>query len=470
MKFRVDEIVKATGGRLLAGSPESDAGCVCTDTRQMTAGQTFLALRGERFDGHDFLAQAAARGVACLVVDREDRVPAASGGGPAVVLVRDTLAALADLGRAARARLACPVLAVTGSCGKTTVKEMLGQVLAQRMTGRTPPASFNNQIGVPLTLLGAEPDDEFVLCEFGTNAPGEIATLVSIGRPTIGIVTCVAEVHLAGLGSIEGVAREKGALVEGLSPEGVAILNADDPHVARMAQRRLARGGRVVRVGFGEAADLKLDDLIQTDRGLHFTVGGEVGFDVPVLGAHQALLAGLAAAAAREVGVPLEETAEALRRFQPPPMRLARVELGGNVILLNDCYNANVLSLAAALDLLALWPDRRKVFFCGDMLEIGAGSREAHVGLGRRAAEAGVNRLICVGIETRATAEAAVAAGMKADAVSTFANSVAAAVAAPAMVDDGDVVLVKGSRGTHMERVIDAILGVRKAGGDRPHA
>ena len=466
MKFRVDEIVAATGGRLLAGRPEAPAGDVNTDTRTLASGQTFLAIRGERFDGHDFLEEAARRGASCLVTAREDKVSRVASG-PAVILVRDTLEALADLGRAARGRLTCPVIAVTGSCGKTTVKEMVGQVLGRRLKGRAPPASFNNQVGVPLTLLAAEEDDGFLVCEFGTNSPGEIARLVDIGRPTIAVVTLVAPVHLEGLGSVGGVAREKAALVEGLGPDGVAILNVDDPHVAAMAGRCR---GRTVKVGSDEAADLRMDDLIQTERGLLFTLvpagaAGEppVGFEVPVLGRHQATLAALASAAAREAGVTLEESAAALRKFRPPPMRLALVEAGG-VTVVNDAYNANPRSMEAALDLLALWPDRRKVFFCGDMRELGAESRAAHEALGRQIVEAGVKRLVCVGTESRATADAAVAAGLARGAVMALADSAAAAAEARRLVRDGDVVLVKGSRATRMERVAEAILESRQSG------
>jgi UDP-N-acetylmuramoyl-tripeptide--D-alanyl-D-alanine ligase len=492
MKFTVAEMLAATGGRLLAGRRDGPAGSVSTDTRMLGRGETFLAIRGERFDGHDFLDAAVRAGAARLIVDREDCAqafaagdgehgrarpavahPAAGDGehgrarpavahpaaGPdvahtdmAVILVRDTLESLAALGRAARERLACPVIAVTGSCGKTTVKEMLGQILVRRIKGRAPPASFNNQIGVPLTLLAAEPDDGFVLCEFGTSHPGEIAALAAVGRPTIGIVTVVAPVHLEGLGSIEGVAREKAALVESLGADGVAILNADDPRVAAMAGRCR---GRVVTVGVRQAADLGGEGLALSERGLRFAAGG-VQFEVPVLGEHQALLALAAAAAAREVGVPLAESALALRAFHPPKMRLALEQLG-DVTVLNDAYNANPRSMAVALDLLALWPRRRKVFFCGDMRELGAESRAAHEELGRAAVRAGVERLVCVGPESQATAAAAIAAGLPAEAALTLADSPSAAAVAPGMVRGGDVVLVKGSRAMQMERVAEAI-------------
>jgi UDP-N-acetylmuramoyl-tripeptide--D-alanyl-D-alanine ligase len=458
MKFTVGEVAAATGGRLVAGRPEASAGAIGTDSRTLAAGQTFLALHGDRLEGHDFLDAAVGRGAACLVVDRADRVPGAGRlGATAVVLVADTLKALADLGRAARARLTCPVVAVTGSCGKTTVKEMLGQILATRMSGLTPPASFNNQIGVPLTLLAAEPSDDYVLCEFGTNAPGEIAALAAIGRPTIGIITVVGPVHLEGLVCIEGVAREKAALVESLDGRGVAVLNADDPRVAAMAGKCR---GRVVTVGLTEGADLRIDDLVQTERAVCFSCG-DVGFELPVLGRHQAVLAIEAAAAARELGVPLEVSAEALREFRPPPMRLAVAEAGG-VLVVNDSFNANPTSMEAALEQLALWPDRRKVFFCGDMRELGAASRAAHEALGRSVVAAGVKRLVCVGAETRATLAAAVAAGLKAEAATSLADSKEAAAMAPGLVEPGDVVLIKGSHSIHMERVAEAILAKAK--------
>jgi UDP-N-acetylmuramoyl-tripeptide--D-alanyl-D-alanine ligase len=456
MKFTVTEIVEATGGRLAAGAAEAPAGAVSTDTRHLARGETFLALAGEMFDGHAFLADAVQAGAACVVVADAESVPkAARKRGTAVVVVEDTLRALADLGRAARRRLTCPVIGVTGSCGKTTVKEMLGHILSRRLRGRVPPASYNNAVGVPLTLLSAEPDDAFVVCEIGTNAPGEIAHLADIARPTIGIVTIVAPTHLAGLGSVEGVAEEKAALVDALPPDGLAILNADDPRVAAMADRC---AGRVVTVGTTWAADLQAGHLIQTDRGIYFTTTGSAGFEVPVLGKHQAALALAAAAAAREIGIPLEAAAEALRHFTPPPMRLALQEVD-DVVILNDAYNANPASMRTALDVLALWPDRRKVFFCGDMRELGESARAAHADLGRDLAGAGVDRLVCAGRYAKVVADAAVDAGLPAEHVTAVAEAQAAADRVLGTVEAGDVVLVKGSRAVGMECVVTAVVG-----------
>jgi len=460
MKFTVGEIAEATGGEILAGSAGAPAGRIVTDTRTLGAGETFLALRGPKFDGHDFLVQAVERGARCLVIER-GRAPMHIGGGElpcAIVAVDDTLEALASLARAVRKRLACPVIAVTGSAGKTTLKEMLGHVLGRRLKGRMPPASFNNLVGVPLTLLRAEPDDEFVLCELGTNAPGEIARLADVTRPTIGVVTLVAAAHLEGLGSVEGVAAEKSALVAALPSDGVAVLNADDERVAAMAQQCR---GRVVTFGIDNSADLRARDVIQTEQGVQFSVGGpeqgeEVGFALPVLGRHQVLLALAAAAVARELGIPLEETAESLQGFRPPPMRLAVDQVGG-IVLVNDAYNASPESMRVALNLLRLWPERRRVFFCGDMLELGRHSAAAHAALGRAAVEAGVKRLICVGRETERTAESAVAAGLAAEAVTRYGKVSEAAAEAPSIVRTGDVVLVKGSRAMQMEQVSDAI-------------
>jgi UDP-N-acetylmuramoyl-tripeptide--D-alanyl-D-alanine ligase len=454
MNFRVDEIVAATGGRLALGRPDAVVSAVVTDTRALAAGQGFLALRGEQFDGHNFFEAATKRGAAALIIDREDLLAGLNGFAAtgAVVVVRDTEAALAALGRAARARLTCPVLAVTGSCGKTTVKEMVGQILGPRMRGKTPPASFNNQIGVPLTLLAADTADQFVLCEFGTNHPGEIAHLAGIARPTVAIVTIVAEVHLEGLLSLDGVAAEKSAIVEAVPPDGLAILNADDPRVAAMARKCR---GRVVTVGLHERADLRAANFTQSEAGLRFNADG-VAFEIPVLGEHQVVLALAAAAAAREVGVPPAESAETLRQFHPPKMRLA-IQNVGDVKILNDAYNANPRSMKAAIGLLPIWPDRRKVVFFGDMRELGAACRAAHEELGRVIAGAGVAQLVCVGTESSATARAAVAAGMKAGAVATFADADAAARAASGFVRGGDLVLVKGSRLVRMEKVVEAI-------------
>ena len=218
-------------------------------------------------------------------------------------------------------------------------------------------------------------------------------------------------------------------------------------------------GRRIVTVGPGPEADLRVENVIQTERALSFTIG-EVGFDLPVLGEHQAVQAAAAAATAREVGVTLEESAETLRQFHPPPMRLALEEAGG-VTILNDAYNANPRSMQAALDLLKLWPDRRKVFFCGDMRELGAESRTAHELLGRAVVEAGVKRLVAVGPELRVTAAAAVMAGLARDAVTAAVDAHSAATVVPTIVKPGDVVLVKGSRAMHLERVVKAIAELK---------
>ena len=453
MEFSVGDIARATGGTVLAGDAGAAAGRILTNSQDVKAGSTFLALRGERHDGHTFLAAAARQGAACLVIS--NREAAAGIAGPAVVLVADTQEALTALGMAARGRLTSPVIGVTGSCGKTTLKEMIGQVLRRRLKGQTPPASFNNQVGVPLTLLAAEPEDQFVLCELGTNHPGEIAALARVARPTIGAVTVVGHVHLEGLRSIEGVAEEKAALVDAIPADGLAVLNVDDLRVAAMARRCK---GRVVTVALNAKADLVAEDVVQTDRGVDFTSGG-IGFSLPILGEHQARLALMAAAVARELGIPIEETAAALRTFEPPPMRLQVREVG-RVLLVNDCYNANPLSMRAALQLLSLWPDRRRVFFCGEMKELGAAGRAEHEDLGRAAAEAGVARLVCVGEAAKATARAAVEAGLVAAAVTTCADAASAAAEVTSSVRDGDVVLVKGSRAVHLEKVAEAIGGL----------
>jgi UDP-N-acetylmuramoyl-tripeptide--D-alanyl-D-alanine ligase len=459
MEFLVRDIASAVGGERVRGSPDTRVKRITTDTRHLGPGEAFVALRGERFDGHDFVVQAVARGASCLVIDRREAAEAADPAAEtAVVRVGDTLEALQALGRAARERLGCPVVAITGSCGKTTVKEMLGCILAGRLKGRTPPKSYNNLIGVPLTLLDAEEDDEFVLCEFGTNAPGEIAMLASIGRPAIGVVTLVAPAHLEGLGSVEGVAEEKAALVDALPQEGLAVLNADDPRVVAMAGRCR---GRVVTVGREKSADVRAEEVRQTAEGLTVVAGAQE-FRVPVYGEHQAVLALAAAVVARELGVGLREAAAALAAFRPPPMRMNVAQVG-DVVLVNDAYNANPRSMRAALAVLSEWPERRKVFFCGDMLELGTASRHEHAALGRAIVDAEVNRLVCVGMETAATADVAREAGMPSEDVSRCGTSVEVADAVAETVRPGDVILVKGSRAMAMERVADAI--VRTFGG-----
>jgi len=448
----VGQILSATGGRLAAGSADATVGGVSTDSRTVGAGACFFALAGERFDGHQFLQAAARAGAAALVASDGPAASKLTEYCGAVVIVADTLRALGDLAAWYRRQLTCRVVAVTGSCGKTTVKEMIGQVLDTRLRGHRAAASFNNFIGVPLTIFSSAPGDDYLVVELGTSAPGEMRRLAEIALPDVAVVTCVAPVHLEGLGSLEGVAHEKEQLVRSVAADGVVVLGADDPLVAAMAEA--AKG--TVRL-FGITDGDVLADRIETEPGrVAFVLDSGVAVRLPVPGRHNVLNALAAVAVAREFNLDDEAIAAALARYRPPKMRLVREELPGGVTLINDCYNANPVSSRAALEVLcAETADGRHVLVQGDMLELGAESRDYHVALGREIAASCVGLLVTVGGETRETSLAA--AERETLMRFHFPDALAAASEVPLLVERGDAVLVKGSRGIALEQVAEAI-------------
>jgi UDP-N-acetylmuramoyl-tripeptide--D-alanyl-D-alanine ligase len=379
------------------------------------------------------------------------------------VLVDDTTTALQRWGAAHRRRFAIPVVAITGSNGKTTTKELVATVLSARRRVLKPQASYNNQWGVPLTLLALEPEHEAAVLELGMNAFGEISALAQLCQPTVGVVTTIAPAHLEGVGSIEGVQKAKGELVEAIPPDGIVVLNADDPLVLALAAR--ARGP-VMTYGQADAADVRLGDVALADGGLVFRlVAGTATADVrlPLAGRHNAWHAAAAAAVGLGLGVPLDEAAAALALAGAVKGRLVWREAGG-VRILDDTYNANPVSVRAALDTLREAPGGgRRWAILGDMLELGAQSEAAHREVGGWVAALPVAGFMAVGPGMRLAAEAARSAGCSE--VATFASPEGAVAHALARVARGDRVLVKGSRGMRMERAVEALqTGLGAAG------
>ncbi|HSN92172.1 MAG TPA: UDP-N-acetylmuramoyl-tripeptide--D-alanyl-D-alanine ligase, partial [Anaeromyxobacteraceae bacterium] len=410
-RFTPDEIAAATGGRWLGAPPAQVAG-VSTDTRTLAAGCLFVALRGERFDAHQFLPEAAARGASAAVV-----AEGLAGPGPAplpAIAVKDTLAALGALARLHRRRFAVPVVAVTGSNGKTTTREMIAAILATRGPVLKSEGNLNNEVGVPLTLFRLEESHRAAVIEMGMSHPGEIARLAAVAEPQVGVVTNAAPSHLEGLGSVEGVADAKAELYRGLPPGGVAVANADD---ARMLRRAQESGRRLVTfaVGRGRRGDVAvLEILEQTPEGLRFLLGvgnREIEVRLPLVGAHNAANAAAAACAAISLGCTDREIVAGLAAARPPGRRLRLERLPSGVLLVDDCYNANPLSMSAALRTLSeLGGGSRRVAVLGDMLELGTFEGEAHRGLGAEAARSGVALLAAFGPRSRETLAAARAA------------------------------------------------------------
>jgi UDP-N-acetylmuramoyl-tripeptide--D-alanyl-D-alanine ligase len=464
-RLTLAELVRGTQGALVGGRLDTIVTGVSIDSRTCRPGDAFFAIRGAHQDGHAFVGHARMRGAACAVTAW---IPAGLGQEPdfPIVLVDDTTAALQRMGAAHRRRFAIPVIGITGSNGKTTTKELVATVLSARRRVLKPVGSYNNQWGVPLTLLALEPEHEAAVLEIGMNAFGEIAALAQLCQPTVGVVTAIAPAHLEGVGSIEGVQKAKGELVEAIPPDGVVVLNADDLLVLALAARAK---GPVMTYGQADRADVRLGDVALADGGLAFRLAaGRATADVhlPLAGRHNAWHAAAAAAVGLALGVPLDEAAAALALAAPVKGRLVWREAGG-VRILDDTYNANPVSVRAALDALREAPGAgRRWVILGDMLELGTLTEAAHREVGAWVAGLPVAGLAAVGSAMGLAAEAARAGGCPD--VATFSSAEGAAAHVLARVARGDRVLVKGSRGMRMERAVDALLAGLGASGEAP--
>jgi UDP-N-acetylmuramoyl-tripeptide--D-alanyl-D-alanine ligase len=437
VELRTSEIASATGGRLV-GADAVVAGAAI-DSRLVTGGELFVPVVAER-DGHDFVGAAVAAGAAAYLRSRPVDVGAPGGAEVPAVEVADTGAALSALGAHARDRLPDRVVGITGSVGKTSVKDLLAAALAARWRTAASPGSFNNELGVPLTLLDAAGDSEAVVVEMGARGVGHVAALCAVARPTVAVVTRVAAVHTETFGTLDDVARAKGELVEALPATGMAVLNAGDPRVAAMAARSAAR---VVTFGAGgevAAEDVVLDDDLRPRFRL-VSPWGCAAVRLGVRGAHMVDNALAAAAAALVCEVPLAGVAEALAGAGLSRWRMDLVRLGSGAHLLNDAYNANPTSMAAALRALAALPARRRVAVLGVMAELGPSSDAEHRAAGALARELGVE----------VVAVAAPAYG------GTDVADLAGAVAALGPLGEGDAVLLKGSRVAGLERLADML-------------
>jgi len=454
---KVNEIVAATGGVLRSGPADQSTCGVGTDTRTLAKGDVFVALAGENFDANDFLAEAVAAGAAAIVCHRGRGL---DHEGVSVVEVDDTLRALGDIAHCHREAFDIPVIAVTGSNGKTTTKEMLRAILAAEFGAAAVLANegnLNNLVGLPLTLCQMSAEHRVAVVEMGMNAPGEIARLVEIADPDVGIITCVGAAHLEGLGSIEGVAKAKGELYAGLRADAVAVVNADDEWVVRQAPRFSGR-----KITFGAAGEFEARHVTAISMGLtRFELAGP-GFraqvELPLGGRHNVSNATAAAAAATAIGISPARIVEGLAAMQPPPMRLAYEMLANGVELLNDCYNANPSSLSAAFATIAETGGGRRILVLGDMLELGNDAEMLHERAGHGAALLDPILLCTVGDYSQAVAAGAREGGMSEGIVVASSNQ-AAAEAVASVWREGDSVLVKGSRGAAMETVVEALRG-----------
>lgn len=429
---------------------------VCTDSRQTKPGDLFFAIKGEKFDGHDFINEVAAKGAVAVVVPEKGKIPAQLPDC-AVLVVKDTRAALGQLAAAYRKEFDLPVIAVGGSNGKTTVKELMASALRQGLATLWSEANFNNDIGVPLTLLRLEKSHQAAVLEVGTNHPGELAPLVKMIQPKYGVITNIGREHLEFFGDVAGVVQEEGWLAELLPVDGTLFINGDDEWTEQIAKRVRAK---IVRVGLGKKNNWRARSIRLDKNGVTFRVdapkaefSGE--YRINLLGRHQVTNALFAVAVSEELGLGRPAVRDGLAECKPPRMRLQFWEAGG-VRVLDDAYNANADSTLAALETLRDLPlQGRRVAVLGDMAELGAHSEAAHAEVGRRAAELGIGQLFAVGKMAGVTATAAREAGLTR--VIEFADVEAAVKAVKSFLKAGDVVLLKASRASRLERIAETL-------------
>jgi UDP-N-acetylmuramoyl-tripeptide--D-alanyl-D-alanine ligase len=456
------EVAGAVHGRLVAADPAAViTGGVEFDSRKVGPGGLFVAFVGEKADGHDFAAAAVSAGAAAVLGTREV-------AGVPMILVDDPLRAMGDLARAVLDRLpSLTVIGVTGSSGKTTTKDLIGQLAARVGPTVAPAGSFNNELGHPHTALRADPETRFLVLEKGARGPGHIRYLCRVAPPRIGVVINVGVAHIGEFGSVDGIAAAKGELVEALPPDGVAVLNADDPAVRRMARRTNAR---VVLVGEADGAEVRAQDITLDERGRAsytlVTPEGRRRVRLGLTGRHQVGNTLAAAAVAREIGLPLPELAAALGELKLISTRRMDVfERPDGVTVIDDSYNANPASTAVALRALAaLGQGRRTVAVLGYMAELGGVEREGHEQVGRLAAELGVDRLVVVGQPAAAIHEGAAGDATWEGESVLVTDQEAAVDALRHELRPGDVVLVKGSRYRTWD-VADALRADAEAAG-----
>ncbi len=458
MELDLQSIVQITAGSLTA--PRAQGGLwvsgVSTDSRTTRPGDLFIPLRGPHFDGHDFLLQAVRNGaVACL---SEEVI---AGFPVPVIRVGDTLRALGDLAAARRRAFAGPVVAVTGSAGKTTTKEMLGAILSLTGPGLMTPGNFNNLVGLPLTLFSFSDEHRWAVLEMGMSALGEIARLTRIAQPRIGVITNVGAAHLETLRSMDGVARAKGELFAALPADGTAVINGDDHRVLALP---VANGARRLVFGCGEQATVRGEAIESGPEGVRFQLvlaEGRFPVRLQCLGRFNVHNALAAAAAAVALEIDAATIVRGLERFRPCAGRMEVSTLVDGVLLLEDCYNANPQAVKAALATLAEVPGKgRNIAVLGDMLELGEAAGDLHREIGRSAAGC-VDELLLLGTMAAETADGARQAGLDRSHIAVTTDHQQLVDRLQRLLRPGDRVLVKGSRGMAMEKVCSALKTIR---------
>ena len=474
--FTVEELREVISVKVLTGT-ESLSGKrrirqISTDSRSVRRGDLFVALKGDRYDGHEFVPAVLAQGAAGAIVHDEYRLPPSSAAvrridgrsAPFLLGVRDPLFAYQQLATHHRSRFHIPVVAVTGSNGKTTTKEMVAAVLAQRWRVLKTEGNFNNRIGVPYTLFRLTARHQAAVIEMGVDQQGQTTRLCEMVRPTMGVITNIGPDHLEFFGNMEGSAQAKAEMLDLLPSDGMAILNADDPYFGYLAARAQCR---VTSFGFSETADVRASGVtsdVRQGTTFHLHLPGKSRSTIvriKVHGTHNVTNALAASAVGAALNLSGLMIAQGLSRFRPAAMR-SQVVTHHGVHFINDCYNANPASMKAALQLLAQWnPVRERIAVLGDMFELGTETGQMHRDVGQFLATQGLSRLIVCGTLGREIAEGARLGGMPRAQIDEVVDAAAAADHLKRIVRQGDVVLVKASRGMKMEQVVQALTGMR---------
>ncbi len=471
-----DQIRRVTLSRWLNKSERNFSGRVVQDHRNVAEGDLFVAIRGERFDGHTFVTPAIAAGAAAVLVDTapdSDAMRVATEAGAAVLLCDQTVRGLNRLAAGYRQEIRAKVIAVGGSNGKTTTKRLIDTVLAAKLSGHASPKSFNNNIGLPLTLLQVEPQHEYVILEVGTNAPGEVAALGEVAAPDIAVITSIGLEHLEHLGDLKSIAAEEASLVRFVRDGGMLFCPNDAPELTEAL--KLSTLARVTVGAAGSGADLEAVDVAESIQGLTFKLNGRLAIHVPLVGRHNVMNILLAIGVARRMGLADEQIVQGLAQCRPAPMRMEPLRINGHFVL-NDAYNANPTSMAGALetfgriDLTDTVPkggrtprgaarrssgkSPRRVAILADMLELGQSGPAMHEWIGSLVAENRMDLLIAIGPQMQAAAAMARQHGVE---TAYFASTADAVRGVPALLHRPDAILLKGSRGMHLEQVLEAV-------------
>jgi UDP-N-acetylmuramoyl-tripeptide--D-alanyl-D-alanine ligase len=462
MTFILEEILKATGGRLLQGEEKTSFRGISTDSRTVAEGELFIALKGERFDGHHFAIEALKKKAGGVIIE-EDKVRDIRWNGyrpSAVIAVKDALHALGDIARERRRKFGTPVVALTGSNGKTTTKDMISACLETTFPVLKTKGNLNNLIGLPLTLLNLTEQERIVVLEMGMNVPGEIRRLTEIAEPDVGLITNIERVHLEGMGSLERVREEKGELFRKMRQDGTILVNQDDPRVIDLASEFR---GQKITFGIDHPAEVMAKEIrLQGVGATSFTLmmeGVTLEITLPFLGSHFVPNALSAIAAASLFGIELDKVKEALEHLSPSPMRMEVLRPKEGVTLINDAYNANPRSMELALEILSEMKGKgRAIAVLGDMLELGEYSVEAHQDIGQKVKELSIDFLLALGEEAPVLVESAMRHGLNSEKARIAESHTEAISILRKMVRDGDWILVKGSRRMGMEKIAEGLM------------